>query len=214
MKHPSIKVSLAEARRRCLQFYWTGKPCSKGHVCFRRVTNRNCVKCNTEQSAAWYADPANAEAVSLKFKRYREDHLEYERQRNAAWREANPDLAREITRNWRARNEERFKANSKAWWDANPERAAEYRHAYRARKKYNGGQFTAEDVLKLFEVQDGKCVYCHRSLLLGYDVDHIIALKLGGANDNTNIQLLCPSCNSRKSALRLDEFMRRESLRR
>ena len=34
----------------------------------------------------------------------------------------------------------------------------------------------------------------------GYHVDHIRALADGGANDRTNLQLLCPTCNIKKGA--------------
>lgn len=51
----------------------------------------------------------------------------------------------------------------------------------------------------------GRCVFCHRDLtgLISRDssehYDHIIPLAQGGYNDVTNLQLLCPKCNLRKS---------------
>ena len=50
----------------------------------------------------------------------------------------------------------------------------------------------------------GMCSFCHRSISGLIDIhsvkhfDHIVPLDLGGANDITNIQLLCETCNLKK----------------
>ena len=38
-------ISRAEAKAKGLRFYFTGKPCAKGHVAARRVANETCVEC-------------------------------------------------------------------------------------------------------------------------------------------------------------------------
>src|ERR1039457_2118587 len=54
--------------------------------------------------------------------------------------------------------------------------------------------------------ENGKCALCRRDLsgLIAIDpkqnYDHIVPLKLLGANDPCNIQLLCKTCNLRKAA--------------
>jgi hypothetical protein len=54
--------------------------------------------------------------------------------------------------------------------------------------------------------ENGKCALCKRDLsgLIAIDpkqnYDHIVPLKLLGANDPCNIQLLCKTCNLRKAA--------------
>jgi 5-methylcytosine-specific restriction endonuclease McrA len=51
----------------------------------------------------------------------------------------------------------------------------------------------------------GRCVFCHANLsgLLSLDrldpFDHIVPLAKGGINDPTNVQLLCETCNLKKS---------------
>ena len=49
---------------------------------------------------------------------------------------------------------------------------------------------------------------CTVSIADGYHVDHIQPLALGGSNDKANLQLLCPTCNLRKSAKHPVDFMR------
>ena len=38
-------ISRTEAKAKGLRFYFTGKPCAKGHVAARRVANETCVEC-------------------------------------------------------------------------------------------------------------------------------------------------------------------------
>ena len=50
------KISLKEAKRRGLVRFFTGKPCRKGHIAERRVSNRLCVICareHTKQRPRW-----------------------------------------------------------------------------------------------------------------------------------------------------------------
>lgn len=80
---------------------------------------------------------------------------------------------------------------------ANPERAREWA------KKRLGKMIPAlprGTVPKLLKAQRSRCIYCRASLAKAYHVDHIMPLKLGGAHEPKNLQLLCPTCNVRKSA--------------
>lgn len=60
---------------------------------------------------------------------------------------------------------------------------------------------------KLKVLQYGKCAVCSDKLKRNFHVDHIMPLALGGQNDSSNVQLLCPSCNIRKSAKHPIDFM-------
>ena len=49
--------------------------------------------------------------------------------------------------------------------------------------------------------QGGLCRACKVSLaVVGYHVDHIVAIAKGGLNVAANLQILCPRCNLSKGA--------------
>jgi 5-methylcytosine-specific restriction endonuclease McrA len=62
----------------------------------------------------------------------------------------------------------------------------------------------------VFERNNYQCQSCHKIDLTAksLQVDHIIPLAQGGANDLSNLQTLCAKCNREKSA-KLDPRFRR-----
>lgn len=105
------------------------------------------------------------------------------------------------------------RAQIKEWQDKNREKFKEIGRIAClnrvARKAKASGKYTVKDVRKMYDAQNGECVACKTSLLQGYHVDHIVPLSKGGDNWPTNLQLLCPPCNMRKSDMSMEEFMRR-----
>ncbi len=99
---------------------------------------------------------------------------------------------------YRAANRHLARANTAAWSAANPLRRQATRAAYRARKRGAEGSYKAEDISRLLTLQRGRCAVCAASLKAGYHIDHVQPLALGGSNDRTNLQLLCPPCNLSK----------------
>lgn len=100
-------------------------------------------------------------------------------------------------------------------------RAAKYRAAHpeqknadNARRRANrlrvDGKFIGEHILKMLDVQEGKCNACFTWLVIdgknNYHVDHIMPLVLGGTNWPDNLQLLCPRCNMKKGSKHPDEW--------
>lgn len=106
------------------------------------------------------------------------------------------------------------KARAAAYYQENKERIArkhaEYKRAHphvvrnQARKRRalvagTGGQLSVDIEARLLKLQRGKCANCNEKLQ-AFHVDHIKPIAKGGANVDSNVQLLCPPCNLRKHA--------------
>jgi len=71
-------------------------------------------------------------------------------------------------------------------------------HRRRARiKSVDLGDVTTVALKELLSTWTGFCPRCHKRSRPA--VDHIVPISLGGLHTMANLQLLCPSCNSRKS---------------
>lgn len=92
---------------------------------------------------------------------------------------------------------EKLRAYFAEYRQKNRDKLYEAEKRYDARARANGGRFTAKDWETL------KLKYRNRCLACGGDdrlaADHVIPVSLGGTNGIENRQLLCRSCNSRKS---------------
>lgn len=159
---------------------------------------------------------------------YAKKHRDYFKKKSKDKRKQFPDDSREAVRQWRLKNKEKIKAYTAQYYKDNKERQIEKSRAYyhankdhcsermkkwtkknlinkrvnqnrrRGKIKSIGGSHTKQDVFKISERQNYKCVYCERSIKQKYHVDHKKPLSRGGGNSNRNIQILCPSCNLSK----------------
>jgi len=57
-------------------------------------------------------------------------------------------------------------------------------------------------------MQRWKCAVCAVGIKDNYHLDHITPLARGGKHEPRNLQLLCPTCNVRKSAKDPIAYMR------
>jgi len=76
-----------------------------------------------------------------------------------------------------------------------------------ARKRNAEGIHSSKDIADILQLQNGKCKVCEVDVSAGYHVDHLIALVNGGTNWPSNLQILCPSCNTSKGAKDFDEWL-------
>ena len=142
--------------------------------------------------------------------------------RRVKYRLANPEKVKASAAKYRLANSEKVKAYAAKYRLANPEKKkvhdAKYQRQHpelsrikkqnrRAQKRANGGRLSRGLAQRLFKLQEGKCVYC-KVELNHYHLDHVMPIKLGGANEDGNIQLLCPTCNYKKGAKHPLDFVK------
>jgi 5-methylcytosine-specific restriction endonuclease McrA len=197
------------------------KYCPKCQTETERTASRNsCKQCIKLQSAAWVK--ANPERSKARAAAWRKANPERAKATAAAWYEANPEKTKAYAAAWAKANAERKKANTAAWRKANTEKTKATRASWQkanlevcrisnqnrdASKRANGGKLSQGLSAKLFILQKGKCPCCSKPLGDDYHLDHIIPIKLGGENIDSNIQLLRATCNMQKNAKHPIDFM-------
>lgn len=97
------------------------------------------------------------------------------------------------------RNRERHNADMAARKKANPEAVRRHQHARRARSKSCEGNLSPDIEGRLLILQKGRCANC-KCKPPKFHLDHIEPLSRGGSNTDSNVQLLCPTCNLKKHA--------------
>lgn len=122
-------------------------------------------------------------------------------------REAYPEKCKAEFLRWRDKNLETAHKAEHAWRRANPDRV---RIKAQNRRVATSAKISKDIIKTLWKKQDGYCAYnlwCHSDLYIeGYHLDHVMPLALGGAHEDENLQLLCPSCNMRKGPKHPDVF--------
>ena len=106
---------------------------------------------------------------------------------------------REYGRRYREANLELIRAKDRAK-RRDPDKIREKTQRYRARKRGQLGNVTAGIAAKLRAAQGNKCGWCGVSFKeVTPTIDHYIPLSRGGMHDDSNLQILCLSCNSSKN---------------
>lgn len=98
-------------------------------------------------------------------------------------------------------------ARTRAYRKNNPHKIREFssRRKARALNRLPNGT-----VKRLGELQKWKCAICRKNVKRKFHVDHIMPLALGGPHEPSNLQLLCPTCNLRKSAKHPVDYMQEQ----
>lgn len=92
-----------------------------------------------------------------------------------------------------------------------PEKARENCRNRRARIAGATGNVSRGIDAILMKMQRNRCACCKANISsVGFHLDHIVPLSHGGLHDDSNFQLLCPSCNLSKGAKTSEEFMQKK----
>jgi len=219
-------ISRTDAKTKGLKYYFTGKPCDRGHIYKRYVSNYCCCICQKMGREKWYErnrdrlieeGPARRKAKEGQIRAYRAAHLEEKREHNKEYKEANKEQLKEYNRGYNRENSKELSTRHSAYnkkhrarirvWARSymstyrvlyPEKIKSWANNRRARDVAAEGCHTGEDIRDMLTQQGNKCVYCLKDITEDFHADHIVALINGGSNFISNIQLLCPTCNFKK----------------
>jgi 5-methylcytosine-specific restriction endonuclease McrA len=160
----------------------------------RRYYERNREKCIAASLASRSKKPDEYRAAQAE---YREREADRIRDRDAQYTEERRAERTESMRRWRAANPEKERAINRLKSSMR-----------RAMQRNASGKVSIDIADRLMTLQQGKCTVCRCDLRLsGYHLDHRIPLALGGAHEDRNIELLCPTCNTSKQAKHPVDFM-------
>lgn len=190
-----------------------------GYTKDKRATdglNSWCKLCTQAASKKWARE--NPEKQLRRTQIWNTNNREQVNKLSREWSARNQERAREICREYRRRhpeksaayqrnNPDRVRVYGERYRKANPEKTYTKVRNRRARIKHAEGTHTAQDVVNLFEQQNGLCAGCYRDLSSGYHVDHVVALVNKGSNGPENLQLLCPPCNMKKGTKSQAQFL-------
>lgn len=135
----------AEAKQRGDKYYFTGVPCSRGHIANRSTNSGRCVECNRILIAEWREkNPDGDRAISRrhyaktaeeqcrKSREWRAQNRERAKEAVKRWLAANPEKSREINRRKRLKNPEYYREAVRRYRERHSEKVAERAARYRA----------------------------------------------------------------------------------
>jgi len=226
-----------DAKAAGLTRYYTGKHCPRNHITERMTSSGRCHRCTQDDKySAAKLDPEKQKAYMASWHEknkdyeliYRKENAEMIRQNSAKWAKENPEKHSDNARLWRVKNIDRADENRRKWRRENPERMTFLSKRWRENnpEKQRTIMFNRNSASRgvrlavkhglleeMMNSQSSKCAYCQVNISNEFHVDHLIPVSKGGGNSPENLQLLCPSCNLRKSAMMPEDFIKRESAR-
>lgn len=168
-----------------------------------------CRQCETAWGVEYIRQ--HPEIGKAKSDRYR---LKNREQRNAHFRNwywMNAEAQRQRARDYILRNPEKVKVTWAKYKSNNRAKVAVSNARWRKYLRNADGEYNENDVLDLYDEQDGLCAYCGIRVFLTLPkdchVDHILPLSRGGSNYPDNLCLTCSSCNTSKGAKLPEEWI-------
>ncbi len=181
-----------------------------------KVSRKACPNCRPAYNAllARQYQQRNSQVCATRVKEWRQSPA------GQKWRAENKAKLNKQAHNWQmnhreqhgaavrkcyARNRNYYLQKHKEWQKANPDLYREQRRRKRARLRNAPGSYDLRQWRELVEFYGGRCAYCGRTGAL--QPDHKVPLSRGGTNYIENILPVCGSCNAKKGAKTIGEFL-------
>lgn len=179
-------ISRGKARELGMKQYFTGEPCSKGHISKRVVANHACSVCSNIASRKYISK--NKELISENTRKWKEDNKEYVKWCKKQYQDRNKEkLILKRKQNYLENREEILK-KAKQWREDNRDWFRERSRAYMRKRRETEPDFVAREkmrgILTKFLTRIGKHKSGRTHDTLKYSVDdfknHIQNLFLEG----------------------------------
>lgn len=169
------------------------------------MTNKTCTKCGIDKDISEFAVDSRAKcryqsACKVCYKLYRDRNIERINIRDAKYRKANREMAREANRRYHANNKDMINGKKKEWRKTDSAKACFRNSVGKRRAILRTGTVTSLEIKELI-ANATKCYWCDKKVEKGdIHVDHYVPLKLGGLHSLDNLVISCSHCNHSKSA--------------
>lgn len=197
----SRKIRESRALKHGGKYYFTGKPCKRGHIVLRLVADSSCVECVRVRSREYYeANKGRIVECAAKWSRENKEKSQASKRR---WRERNTEYMRKHRIKTREQNNERYYR----WRALNPDRARliikKYKTANPALISANSAKRRACEIQRTPGWADKEGIrFFYECRPKGCHVDHIMPLqgkRISGLHVETNLQWLPARINESKS---------------
>lgn len=172
-------------------FYFTGKPCLRGHVVERRVANYCCVQCEAEKSARYYRE--STEKALAAQKKWRDKNKVQLANRQKRYRTENAEKIAESLRQWREVNKDRVADTKKQWVENNRGKKNASLSKRHAAKLNRSPIWLSEDDLWVIEEAYNLAKIRQQATGIVWHVDHIVPLQgksVSGLHVPWNLQVI------------------------
>jgi len=128
-----LMISKSDAKEQGLKRFFTGLPCSKGHIAERTVSRNDCVECLNIRKVKWAR--ANSESSNEKSRVWYRDNKEHAYATRLKWREENKEKFKADIKKYQILHKDRLYAMSLIWRANNPDKVKESHDKSTARNK-------------------------------------------------------------------------------
>lgn len=190
-----LPKSKKEAKEVGSTYYYTGKPCKRGHVNKRFSVSGVCYDCHLLHSKTYY-ERYHEESVA-KRSEWRKENPDYFKQ----WKKQHPSYMSEYCKVWREDNPD----YRKEYYDKNSAKFIAKENDRRSKKLQRTFEGYEKEILSLYE----DCVIISNETGVKHHVDHIVPLNgenVSGLHVPWNLQIITAEENLKKGNKLLNPF--------